>query len=88
MAALVRELRAENAQLRSLLKGMAQQAFGNRSERASVILGDQGQLDLGDLVSTPTVAANDDEASEDKPVIKRPRAKRGIMALPMARRSG
>lgn len=83
MAALVRELRAENAQLRSLLKGVAHQAFGSRSERAGVILGDQGQLDLGDLVDMPMAAANDDGAAEEKASIKRPRAKRGMMALPV-----
>jgi len=82
MAALVRELRAEIAQLRSLLKGVAHQAFGSRSERASVILGDQGLLDLGDLVSTPIVAANDDGAAEERSAIRRPRGKRGMMALP------
>ena len=40
LAALVRALQAENEQLRALLKGVAQQAFGTRSERAAVILGD------------------------------------------------
>ena len=82
MAALVRELQAENAQLRALLKGMAHQAFGSRSERTSVILGDQGLLDLGDLVTTPATAANDDGDAEDKPTVGRPRRKRGLMALP------
>ncbi|WP_369751246.1 IS66 family transposase zinc-finger binding domain-containing protein [Novosphingobium sp. AP12] len=82
MAALVRELQAENAQLRALLKGMAHQAFGSRSERASAILGDQGILDLGDLVTTPAAAANDDGDAEDKPAAARPRRKRGVMALP------
>ncbi|AXB76653.1 IS66 family transposase [Novosphingobium sp. P6W] len=82
MAALVRELQAENAQLRALLKGMAHQAFGSRSERASAILGDQGILDLGDLVTTPAAAANDDGDAEDKPAVARPRRKRGVMALP------
>lgn len=47
LRALVRALQAENTQLRSLLKGVSQQAFGVRSERASVILGDQGHLALG-----------------------------------------
>lgn len=83
MAALVRELRAENAQLRSLLKGVGHQAYGSRSERASVILGDQGLLDLGDLVSTPITAANDDGKLEEGPAIRRPRRKRGVMALPV-----
>lgn len=82
MAALVRELQAENAQLRALLKGMTHQAFGGRSERASAILGDQGILDLGDLVTTPAAAANDDGDAEDKPALARPRRKRGLMALP------
>ncbi|HBV11894.1 MAG TPA: IS66 family transposase, partial [Brevundimonas sp.] len=67
MAALVRELQAENSQLRSLLKGMTHQAFGSRSERASAVLGDQGILDLGDLVATPAAAANDDGNAEEKP---------------------
>jgi hypothetical protein len=62
LSALVRELQAENTQLRSLLKDVAQQAFGVRSERASVILGDQGHLALGDLAGVPTNAANDDAA--------------------------
>lgn len=82
MAALVCELRAEIAQLRALLKGVGHQAFGSRSERAGVILGDQGLLDLGDLVSTPVTAANDDEVAEERPLIRRPRRKRGMMALP------
>jgi len=51
LTAIVRELQAENAQLRSLLKGVAQQAFSTRSERASIILGDQGCLALGDLAA-------------------------------------
>ena len=83
LAALVRELRAENAQLRSLLKGVTQQAFGSRSERASAVLGDQGLLDLGDLVDLPVIAANDDGNAPDKPAIRRPRRKRGTMALPV-----
>jgi transposase len=82
MAALVRELQAENSQLRSLLKGMTHQAFGSRSERASAVLGDQGILDLGDLVATPAAAANDDGNAEEKPAISRRRRKRGLMALP------
>ena len=49
LAVLVRELQAENTALRSLLKGVTQQAFGASSERASVILSDQGCLELGDL---------------------------------------
>ena len=38
-----------NEQLRALLKGVAQQAFGTRSERSSVLFGDQGLLDLQDF---------------------------------------
>nr|WP_240198249.1 UPF0149 family protein [Novosphingobium sp. P6W] len=78
----MRELQAENPQLRALLKGMAHQAFGSRSERASTILGNQGILDLGDLVTTPAAAANDDGDAEGKPAVARPRRKRGLMALP------
>lgn len=84
LTALVRELQAENGQLRSLLKGVTQQAFGARSERASVILGDQGCLALGDLAEVPTSAANDDDddtAPVDPPARRRRRA-RGLKALP------
>ena len=64
LQAFVRELQAENAQLRSLLKGVTQQAFGTSSERGSVILGDQGCLALGDLAEMAApVAANDDGAA-------------------------
>lgn len=84
LQALVRHLQAENDQLRALLKGVAQQAFGVRSERACVVLGDQQCLDLGDLSLIP--AANDDgdraaaTAAATRPT--RPRGKRGQMALP------
>lgn len=86
MAALVHELRAENAQLRSLLKGVTQQAFGTRSERAAVILGDQGLLDLGDLAKPTAGGANDDDAAGGGRAPAgpaRPRRKRGELALPL-----
>ena len=82
LTALVRQLHAENAQLRSLLKGVAQQAFGARSARASVILGDQGCLALGDLAEMPVSAANDDDAAPVDPPVPRARRKRGHKALP------
>jgi len=82
LRALVRELQAENTQLRSLLKGVSQQAFGVRSERASVILGDQGHLALGDLALVPVSAANDDDAAPIDPPALRRRRKRGLKALP------
>jgi len=81
--AFVRELQAENAQLRSLIKGVTQQAFGTRSERGSVILGDQGCLALGDLAEMAApVAANDDAAAPVDLPVRRPRRKRGQKALP------
>lgn len=85
MAALVRELQAENAQLRSLLKGVAQQAFGSRSERAHVILGDQGLLDLGDLAGGRVVVANDDDDAKRSTAASasRRRRRRGELALPL-----
>jgi transposase len=82
LTALVRELQAENAQLRSLLKGVAQQAFGARSERASMILGDQGCLALGDLAEVPIIAANDDDAAPVDLLARCRRRKRGQKALP------
>ncbi len=84
LTAFVRELQAENAQLRSLLKGVVQQAFGTSSERGNVVMGDQGCLALGDLaeVAAP-IAANDDGAAAPADVsVRRPRRKRGLKALP------
>jgi len=85
LQAFVRELQAENAQLRSLLKGVTQQAFGISSERGSVILSDQGCLALGDLAEMAApVAANDDGAAAPVDVpVRRPRLKRGLKALPV-----
>lgn len=89
LAALVRALQAENEQLRALLKGVAQQAYGTRSERSSVLFGDQGLLDLQDfgplVASDATSPANDDEASAGSVVVPlaRARRKRGERALPV-----
>ncbi len=84
LQALVRHLQAENDQLRALLKGVTQQAFGVRSERACVVFGDQQCLDLGDLA--PITAANDDGDHAAAMTVTtrpaRPRSKRGEMALP------
>jgi len=83
LTAIVRELQAENEQLRSLLKGVAQQAFGTRSERASIILGDQGCLALGDLAEVTAGAANDDDDAAPVDLsVRRQRRKRGQKALP------
>lgn len=80
LAALVRELQAENAQLRSLLKDVAQQAFGARSERSSVIL---GCLALGNLAEVTVIAANDDDDAEPADLAaRRRRGKRRQKALP------
>lgn len=80
LAALVRALQAENEQLRALLKGVAQQAFGTRSERSSVLFGDQGLLDLQDfgrpVASDAASPANDDEASAGSVVVPTARARR------------
>ena len=89
LAALVRALQAENEQLCALVKCVAQQAYGTRSERSSVLFGDQGLLDLQDF--GPPVAAdaaspaNDDEAFAGSVVVPlvRARRKRGERALPV-----
>lgn len=89
LSALVRALQAENEQLRALLKGVTQQAFGTLSERAGVVLGDQGCLDLEDLAPPlpldPPCAANDDgaPAGDTATVPDRIRRKRGERALPL-----
>jgi transposase len=85
LQALVRQLQAENEQLRSLLKGVVHQAWGQRSERACVVLNDQHRLDLGDLAAAPTAANDDDGAVAETPAPKpvRRRGKRGQMSLPV-----
>lgn len=84
LQAFVRELQAENAQLRSLLKGVTQQAFGTSSERGNVVVGDQGCLALNDLAElAPPFAANDDGTGVPTDLaVQRPRRKRGQKALP------
>jgi transposase len=81
LIALAVELSAENEQLRELVKAANAQAYGPRSERASLILAGQANLDLGDLAAATPRAANDDAPAEEMPRPAR-RARRNVGALP------
>jgi transposase len=81
LIALVVELSVENEHLRDLVKTANALAFGVRSERGAVVLGDQASLDLGDLATDVTAAANDDEPLAGQECT-RARSRRNIGALP------
>lgn len=81
LIALAVELSAENEQLRELVKAANAQAYGPRSERASLILAEQANLDLGDLADAMPPAANDDAPAGQVPRSDR-RARRNVGALP------
>jgi transposase len=81
LIALAVELSAENEQLRQLVKAANARAYGPRSERASLILAEQGDLDLGDLADAIPPAANDDTPAGETPRQAR-RARRNVGALP------
>lgn len=76
VAELEAELEAKNRQLNTY-KAML---FGSRTEKARVVLDEQGCLDLGDLssVASTPLAANDDSA----PKTAKRKARRNIGALP------
>jgi transposase len=80
MTAKVVELEAELEAANKLLVAYKAMLFGARSEKARLILGDQGLLDLGDLsdLRAAPVAANDDPGSGRS----RSGARRNIGALP------
>jgi transposase len=81
LLALAVELSAENDRLRELVKAANTLAFGARSERGTVILADQANLDLGDLETGVTVPANDDEPTGGETQARK-RRRRNIGALP------
>ncbi|HWT29820.1 MAG TPA: IS66 family transposase [Propylenella sp.] len=81
LIALAVELSAENEQLRQLVKAANAQAYGPRSERASLILAEQTNLDLGDLAAAIPPPANDDAPAGQAPRPAR-RARRNVGALP------
>jgi transposase len=87
LAEMVLALDAENDKLRVAMQTLQEQIFGKRSERLAVISPDQLALDLDDLVTdtTPSPAANDDEAAAEPSGTadkRRRKARRNIGALP------
>lgn len=75
----VAELEAKLEEKDRQLNAYKAMLFGSRSEKARIVLDEQGCLDLGDLSSTPPTppAANDDPAPK-----ARRKARRNIGALP------
>jgi len=76
----VAELEAELAANSQLLNTYKAMLFGSRSEKARIVLDEQGCLDLGDLsdITSAPPAANDDQA----PHVTKRKARRNIGALP------